>query len=86
MGQNGNNIGTLFSKVDTDGDGLISRTEDETFRKQMMERMQQNGSASSSTNNISGFVQDWQSKMFDALLKGFTVAAGPSGESTSLYA
>jgi Ca2+-binding EF-hand superfamily protein len=85
MGQNVNNIDKLFSKVDTDGDGLISRTEDETFRKQMTERMQQNESTSSGTNNISGFVQDLQSKLFDAVIKGFTAAAGSSGESTSLY-
>jgi Ca2+-binding EF-hand superfamily protein len=85
MGQNGNNIDKLFSKIDIDGDGLISRTEDETFRKQMTERMQQNESASSGTNNISGFVQDLQSKLFDVVIKGFTAAAGSSGESTSLY-
>jgi Ca2+-binding EF-hand superfamily protein len=85
MGQNGNNIDKLFSKVDTDNDGLISRTEDETFRKQMTERMQQNESASSGTNNTSSFVQELQSKMFDALIKGLTATTGSSGESTSLY-
>ncbi|MBA4397541.1 MAG: hypothetical protein C0394_09200 [Syntrophus sp. (in: bacteria)] len=86
MGKNGGNIDKLFSKADTDGDGLISRTEDETFRKQMTERMQQNDSANSGTNSNSGFVQDLQSKMFDALIKGLTAAVGSSGESTSLYA
>jgi Ca2+-binding EF-hand superfamily protein len=86
MGKNGENIDKLFSKVDTDGDGLISRTEDETFRKQMTERMQQSESADSGTSDISSFSQSWQSKMFDALLKGLTAATGSSGESTSLYA
>jgi hypothetical protein len=87
MGQNGGNIDKLFSKVDADGDGLISRTEDETFREQMAEGMQQNTSANSSgTNDISGFSQSRESKMFEALLNGLTAALGSSGESTSTYA
>ena len=86
MGKDGGKIDKLFSKVDTDGDGLISRTDDETFRKQMTERMQQNESVNTGTNDISNFSQSWQSKMFDALLKGLTAATSSSRESTSLYA
>jgi Ca2+-binding EF-hand superfamily protein len=80
------NIDKLFSKIDTDGDGLISRTEDETFLKKMTEEMQNNTSAKSDLNNINDFVQDWQSKMFEALLNGLNAAASSSQESTSLYA
>jgi len=85
MGQNGGNIDDLFSKVDTDGDGFISRTEDETFRQQMTERMQQKEAADSGTTDISGFGQSLQSKLFGTLLKSLTAAASSSGESTSLY-
>jgi len=80
------NIDKLFSKIDTDGDSLISRTEDETFRKNMTEEMQNNTSTKSDLNNINDFVQDWQSKMFEALLNGLNAAASSSKESTSLYA
>ena len=47
MGANGGDIGELFGKVDTDGDGLISRSEDEDFRKQMTEPMQPREAANS---------------------------------------
>ena len=87
MGQNGGNIDELFSKVDTDGDGFISRTEDETFRQQMAERMEQKEVADTgTTEDIGSFSQSWQNKLFGALLKGLTTAASSSGESTSLYA
>ena len=79
-------IDKLFSKIDTDGDNLISRTEDETFRKNMTEEMQNNTSAKSDLNNINDFVQDWQSKMFEALLNGLNAATSSSQKSTSLYA
>jgi Ca2+-binding EF-hand superfamily protein len=85
MGQNGGNIDDLFSKVDTDGDGVISRTEDETFRQQMTEGMKKEV-ADSGTTNISGFNQSWQNELLGALLKGLTATAGSSGESTSVYA
>jgi Ca2+-binding EF-hand superfamily protein len=85
-GQSGAGIDAIFNKVDTNGDGLISRTEDETFRKQMTERMQQNESANSGTNDISSFSQNWQRKLFDVLLKGLTATAGSTGEATSLSA
>jgi Ca2+-binding EF-hand superfamily protein len=80
------NADKLFSKIDTDGDGLISRTEDETFRKNMTEEMQKNASAKSDLNNINDFIQDWQSKMFEALLNGLNAAASSSQNSTSFYA
>ena len=86
MGQSGGNIDELFSKVDANGDGLISRTEDEAFREKMSEQMQQNSASSFGTNNISGLGQDWQSKLYDALLTGLTATADSSGKSTSLYA
>lgn len=79
-------IDQLFSKIDTDGDKLISRTEDEAFRKNMTGEMQNNTSAKSDLNNINDFVEDWQSKMFEALLNGLNAAASSSQESTSLYA
>jgi Ca2+-binding EF-hand superfamily protein len=85
IGQNGGNIDDLFSKVDTDGDGVISRTEDETFRQQMTEGMQKEVT-DSGTTNISGFSQNWQNELLGALLKDLTAAAGSSGESTSVYA
>jgi Ca2+-binding EF-hand superfamily protein len=80
------NIDKMFSKIDADGDGAISRSEDETFRNKMTEEMQNNSSAKSDLNNINNFVQDWQSKMFEALLSGLNAAASSSQESTSLYA
>lgn len=83
--QNGGNIDKLFSKVDTNSDGLISLTEGETLRKQMTEQMQQEETANSGTNDISGIGQSWKSEMFNALLKILSTAAGSSGESTSLY-
>jgi Ca2+-binding EF-hand superfamily protein len=85
MGQNGGNIDELFSKVDTDGDGFISRTEDETFREQM-DPMQAKAAADSGTTDISGLSQSWQNELFGALLKGLTASAGSVVESTSLYA
>jgi Ca2+-binding EF-hand superfamily protein len=85
MGQNGENIDELFNKIDTDGDGLISRTEDETFRKQMTERMQPKETADSGVTDISGFSQSWQSELFSALLKGLSVSTSSAVESTSLY-
>ena len=86
MGENGGDIGELFGKVDTDGDGLISRSEDEDFRKQMTEPMQPREAANSATNDIGTFMQSWQSGMFAALLQSLTASAGSPGESTSLYA
>ncbi|MEI7638783.1 MAG: EF-hand domain-containing protein [Syntrophus sp. (in: bacteria)] len=80
------NIDKLFSKIDTDGDNFISRSEDETFRKNMTEEMQNNTSSKSDLNNINDFVQDWQSKMFEALLNGLNAATSSSQKSTSLYA
>ncbi|MFA5181745.1 MAG: EF-hand domain-containing protein [Syntrophales bacterium] len=80
------NTDKLFSKIDTDGDGLISRAEDEAFRENMTEEMQNNTSAKSDMDDINNFVQDWQSKMFEALLNGLNAAASSSQESTSLYA
>jgi Ca2+-binding EF-hand superfamily protein len=86
IGQNGGNIDELFSKVDTDGDGFISRTEDETFRQQMTEGMGQKAVADSGTTRVSGSSQSWQNDLFGSFLKGLTAASGSSSESTSLYA
>lgn len=86
MGQNGGNIDELFSKVDTDGDGVISRAEDETFRQQMTERMPPKEIADSGTTDVSAFSQSWQSELFGALLTSLTASAGSAVESTSLYA
>ena len=86
MGSGSGKIDKLFSKIDTDGDNLISRSEDETFRKNMTEEMQNNTSAKSDLNDINDFVQDWQSKMFEALLNGLNAATSSSQKSTSLYA
>lgn len=84
MGGNGGNIDELFSQVDTDGDGSITRAEDESFREKMADRMEQ-GSAPG-TDATAGFGQEWQSKMLSALLQGLAGTSGSSGESTSLYA
>ena len=86
MGQNGGDIDELFSKVDADGDGLISRSEDEDFREQMPAPMQPKEAANSGTNDIGTLIQSWQSGMFAALVQSLTASGGSSGESTSLYA
>lgn len=86
MGSNGNDIDKLFNDVDTDGDGLISQTEDEAFRAKMPEQMQQQVSSSSSTDGVTALSQDWQSGLFNALLKGLFASTSSTDTSTSLYA
>lgn len=76
----------IFSQVDTDGDGKISRTEDETFRAKMDEQMKQNVPSDPGRSSISGFGQDWQSKLFDALVSALTASTTASSDSTSRYA
>ena len=76
----------IFSKVDTDGDGKISRTEDEAFRAKMDEQMKQNVPSDLGMSSISGFGQDWQSKLFDALVSALTASTTASSDSTSRYA
>jgi beta-glucanase (GH16 family) len=76
----------VFSQVDTDGDGKISRTEDEAFRVKMEEQMKQNASSDSGMNTISSSDQDWKSMLFEALVKGLTAYSSTSSDSSSLYA
>jgi Ca2+-binding EF-hand superfamily protein len=84
MGQGGGNIDDLFSQVDTDGDGSITRAEDKSFREKMANQVQQDNT--SGTDTTAGFGQDWQSKMLSALLQGLATTTGSSSDSTSLYA
>jgi Ca2+-binding EF-hand superfamily protein len=83
LGQKGVDV---FSQVDTDGDGKISRTEDEAFRAKMDEQMKQNSSSDSGMNTISSSDQDWKSMLFDALVKGLSAYTSTSSDSSSLYA
>jgi Ca2+-binding EF-hand superfamily protein len=76
----------IFSQVDTDGDGKISRTEDEAFRAKMDDQMKQNVPSDPGRSSISGFGQDWQSKLFDALVSALTASTTVSSDSTSRYA
>jgi len=75
-----------FSQVDTDGDGQISRTEDEAFRAKMDEQTKQNAPPDAGMNGLGSFDQDWQSKLFEALVSSLASATGESTDSSSLYA
>ena len=83
--QNGGNFDNLFSKVDTNDNGLISRAEGETFGNRITNQIQQKENANSGTNDISGIGQGWKSEMFNALLKILSSTTSSTGESTSLY-
>jgi hypothetical protein len=76
----------VFSKIDTDGDSKISRTEDEAFRVKMDEQMKQNVPSDPGMSSIGGFGQDWQSKLFEALVSALTASTTASSDSTSRYA
>jgi Ca2+-binding EF-hand superfamily protein len=85
MGIRGDALEHLFVKIDTNGDGVISRAESESFRQQMTEPEQAKGvgNADAIGNSIS---KNWQSELLGALLKSFTSTAASSNKSTSLYA
>jgi|WetSurMetagenome_2_1015567.scaffolds.fasta_scaffold204127_1 Ca2+-binding EF-hand superfamily protein len=85
MGNGGGSIDEMFSQVDTDGDGEITRAEDEAFRAKMSAQMEQ-GNTSRATGTSSDQNQNWQVKMLSALLQSLTASAGSSGETTSSYA
>lgn len=82
-GQRGGNIGQLFAKIDTDGDGAISRTESESFPQRGTGPAK--GTADSGVTGSSSS-RTWQTEILDSLLKSFTSVAASSGKSTSLYA
>jgi Ca2+-binding EF-hand superfamily protein len=86
MGQGGGNIDQLFSQVDTDGDGSITRSEDKAFREKMATQMQQGNPSGTDTTALSG--QDFQSKLLVSLLEKLASFADSSVKSTSasLYA
>ncbi len=86
MGAEGADISQLFSEVDTDGDGLISKTEDETFRAKMAEQTNPNKSSSTSTDSVAGLDQDWQNRIFTALLQNMIAGYSAKENSTSVYA
>ena len=83
LGEKGSDV---FSQVDTDGDGQISRTEDEAFRAKMDEQMKQNAPPDAGMNRLGSFDQDWQSKLFETLVSSLVSATGDSTDSSSLYA
>jgi Ca2+-binding EF-hand superfamily protein len=82
----GERAADVFSQVDTDGDGQISRTEDEAFRAKMDEQMKQNAPPDAGMNRPGSFDEDWQSKLFEALVSSLASATGESTDSSSLYA
>lgn len=86
MGAEGTDISRLFSEVDTDGDGLISKTEDEAFRAQMTDQTAKTESSSTDTNSVSSLDQDWQNRIFTALLKSMIAGYTTKENSTSVYA
>jgi len=86
MGAEGTDISRLFNEVDTDGDGLISKTEDEAFRAQMTDHTAKTGSSGADTDSIAGLDQDWQNRIFTALLKSMIAGYTTKENSTSVYA
>jgi Ca2+-binding EF-hand superfamily protein len=85
IGNDGADIDELFAQVDTDGDGSITRTEDETFRAQMKETAGQSD-ASSETATTSTESPDWTSRLVHSLLQSLNATSYSSVSSTSLLA
>lgn len=82
------NADKLFGKIDTDGDSLISRSEDKAFRSNMLEEMQKNNAENTTDlNKVNSLSQDLQIKVFTEMLSGQNAASVlSSGNSTSLFA
>ena len=77
--QNGSYIDNLFSKVDTNSDGLIVPYRGETLKTDTAI-----GNCQFRQDDVSGIGQGWKSETFNSLLKILSTTAGSSGESTSL--
>ncbi len=87
IGSDGTDIESLFEQIDTDGDGSITRTEDETFREQMAEMAGQgNTSTSSETSSTSNEISDWTSRLVSSLLQSLNAYSYSSDSSTNLVA
>jgi Ca2+-binding EF-hand superfamily protein len=85
MGNGGGNIDELFSQVDADGDGSITRAEDEVFRAQMQTEKEGNQFSGIVTEN--SYETDWQAQMLNALIQSLTASSTESsGALTSFYA
>jgi Ca2+-binding EF-hand superfamily protein len=84
MGIRGDALEHLFVKIDTNGDGVISRAENESFRQQMTEPEQTKGVGNADA--IGSIGKNWQGELLGTLLKSFTSTAASSSKSTSLYA
>ncbi len=85
MGIRGDALEHLFVKIDTNGDGVISRAESESFRQQMAGPEQAKGVGDADAIG-SSIGKNWQGELLGALLKSFTSTAASSNKSTSLYA
>ncbi|SEM49204.1 Ca2+-binding protein, EF-hand superfamily [Syntrophus gentianae] len=84
IGSDGTDVESLFEQIDTDGDGSITRTEDETFREQMAEMAGQGDTSSSSeASSTSNDIADWTSRLVSSLLQSLNAYSYSSGSSTS---
>ena len=86
-GQNASSlVDEIFSKMDTEQDSLVSMIEFDATLAKLEQQMKQNAPSDLGMSSISGFGQDWQSKLFDALVSALTASTTASSDSTSRYA
>jgi Ca2+-binding EF-hand superfamily protein len=86
MGQSAasSDVDKIFKEVDTDNDGVISRSESDAH----MEKMKEEGKGGPPPDFVASNAnddQDWEIKMIEKLLRGYDVASNGSTESVLRY-
>lgn len=84
MPQNGQDADKIFKEVDTNNDGVISRSESDAHLEKMKEERKGGPPPDSAVSNANDD-QDWEARMIEKLLNAYDVTSKQSGDSISRY-
>ncbi len=82
LGESGLNASEIFSGIDTDGDGLISRAESEAAQENRPAGPAEGAPPGAGPNSMG---QDWKTRMFYSILSRFAESAGDTEDISSFY-